>query len=126
RHSLRNALRSFMVVRPAAFAALKQPWQANAGVEPTGAVAAARRRVATAARKTFLTIRLLRLVITQRYATAIGPTTSRAVNLLVPLPRRLAKSGSARTHPHSECPSERHVRLSSAREVSRCHCPGAA
>src|SRR6476659_8111386 len=94
-----------MVVRPAAFAALKQPWQANAGVEPTGAIAAARRRVATAARKTFLTIRLLRLVITQRYATAIGPTTSRAVNLLVPLPRRLAKSGSARTHPHSECPS---------------------
>src|SRR5258705_12753183 len=85
-----------MVARPAALAALKQPWQANAGVEPTGAVAAARRRVATAARKTFLTIRLLRLIVTQRYAGAIGIMGRRAVNLLVPHPARLAKRAFAK------------------------------
>jgi hypothetical protein len=67
-------------------AAFQQPWQANAGDEPTGAVAAPSRRVATAARKTFLTTKLLRLVVTQRYAGAIGIMGRRAVNLLVPHP----------------------------------------
>ena len=48
--------------------------------------------MATAARKTFLTIGLLRLVVTQRYANGLGTTTSRVVNLLVPYAISLAKS----------------------------------
>src|SRR6476659_5437366 len=87
-----------MVPRWAALAALKQPWQASAGVEPTGAVAAVLTRVATESRKTFLTIRLLRLVVTQRYAIAIGIMGRRAVNPLVPHPARLAKRAARRTH----------------------------
>jgi hypothetical protein len=73
-----------MVARWWALAAFQQPWQAIAAVGPTGAVAAERTKVATAARKTFLTIRLLRFVVTQRYATALGLMWLGAVNRLVP------------------------------------------
>ena len=78
-------------LRCTALAAFQQPWQAYAEVEPTGAVAATRIRVATAARKTFLTISLLRFVLTQRYAMALGIIVSRLVNLLVPYAVRLTK-----------------------------------
>src|SRR5262245_20512450 len=96
-----------MDLRPAALAALKQPWQANAEVEPRGAVAAARIRVATAARKTFLTIRLLRLAVTQRYAAVLGLTTSHAVNLLVPPSRSMGLRADPQGHTFTESASPR-------------------
>jgi hypothetical protein len=72
-----------------------------------------------AARKIFLTIRLLRLAVTQRYASAIGLKRRRAVNRLVLHAVGLAKSGSARTQSHAKCLSERHALSASARrEVS--------
>jgi hypothetical protein len=57
-------MRALKPFTPAALAAFQQPWQAKAGLVLAGTVAAARIKVAAAARNTFLSISLLRFVVT--------------------------------------------------------------